>query len=126
MTISNNSETTTSTTKSNTNESTVTVEYNKLTLTVSHNNTKTKSNKCTVSHQCDKTSTTPKSKNNIESPKDEAYEHMKSNLFTLLREEIQFGRYALDKIQYYPFLQHHKLQFIRKYCSGFKILNKKS
>ena len=50
---------------------------------------------------------------------------MKSNLFTFLREEIQFGRDALDKIQYYPFLQHHKLQFIRKYCSEFKILNKK-
>ena len=57
----------------------MTVEYNKLTLTVSHNNTKTKSNKCAASYQCDKTSFTPKSKSdgksvsdNIESPKDEA------------------------------------------------------
>ena len=80
-----------------------------------------KSNKCTASHQCDKTSTTPKSKSDekkvsdsIESHKDEAYEHMKSNLFIFLREKIPFGRDDLDEIQYYPFVQHHKLQFVKK------------
>ena len=29
------------------------------------------------------------------------------------------------KIQYYPFVQHYKLQFRKKYCSEFKILNQK-
>ena len=58
---------------------------------------------------------------NIESPKDEAYEHMKSNLFTFLRKKIPFGRDNLDEIQYFPFVQYHKLQFIKKYCSEFKI-----
>ena len=51
---------------------------------------------------------------NIESPKDEAYEHMKSNLFTFLREKIPFERGFFYKIQYYPFVQHYKQQFIKK------------
>ena len=89
-----------------------------------------KSNKCTASHQCDKTSTTQsdekKVSDNIESPRDEAYEHMKSNLFTFLREKNLFGRDNLDEIQYFSFVQHHKLQFIKNYCSEFKISNKKS
>ena len=50
---------------------------------------------------------------------------MKSNLFTFLREKIPFGRDVLDKIQYYPFVQHYKQQFIKKNCSEFKISNKK-
>ena len=62
---------------------------------------------------------------NIESPKDKVYERMKSNLFTFLRERIPFGRDDLDEIQYDPFVQHHKLQFIKYYCSEFKISNKK-
>ena len=49
---------------------------------------------------------------------------MKSNLFTFLRENIPVGRDVLNKIQYYPFVQHLKLQFIRKYRSEFEILNK--
>ena len=57
----------------------------------------------------------------MEPPKDDAYEYMKSNLFTFLRERIPFGRDVLDEIQYYSFVQHYKLQFIKKYCSQFKI-----
>ena len=50
---------------------------------------------------------------------------MKSNLFTFLRKKIPFGRDVLDKIQYYPFVQHYKQQFIMKCCREFKILNQK-
>ena len=57
----------------------------------------------------------------MEPPKDDAYEHVKSNLFIFLRERIPFGRDVLDEIQYYSFVQHYKLQFIKKYCSQFKI-----
>ena len=100
-------------------------------MTGYYNNTISKSNKCTASHQCDKTFTTPnrnqmkKVSDNIESPKDEAYERMKFNFFTFLRENIPFGGDFFDKIQYYPFVQHHKLQFIKRYCSEFKISNQK-
>ena len=62
---------------------------------------------------------------NIKSPKDEAYERMKFNFFTFLRENIPFGGEFFDKIQYYPFVQHHKLQLIKRYCSEFKISNQK-
>ena len=51
---------------------------------------------------------------------------MKSNLFTFLREKKSFGRDDLDEIKYYSFVEQHKLPFIKKYCSQFKILNKKN
>ena len=137
-TISNNSKNTSPTPQSNINESTATAECNKFTSKVSNNSdissfiTKTKSNKCTASQECDKTSSTPKSESDektipdiIESPKDEAYERMKFNFFTFLRENIPFGGDVFDKIQYYLFVQHHKLQFIKRYCSEFKISNQK-
>ena len=66
-----------------------------------------------------------KESDNIESHKGEAYEHVKSNVFTFLREKIPFGRDVLDEIQYYPFVQHHKLYFIKKWSSEFKISNQK-
>ena len=136
-TISNNSKNTSSTPNSNINESTGTVECNNFTSKVSNNSdissfiTKTKSNKCTASQECDKTSSTPKSESDektipdiIESPKDDAYEYMKTICLTFLLNNISFGRDVLDKIQYFPFVQHHKQQFIMKYCREYKILNK--
>ena len=138
-TISNNSKNTSSTPQSNINESTATAECNKFTSKVSNNSdissfiTKTKSNKCTASHECDRTSSTPKSKSVekiisdiIESPKDDAYKHMKTNSFTFLINKIPFERDILDKIQhFFPFIQHHKQQFVMKYCRECKILNQK-
>ena len=77
-----------------------------------------KSNKSTASYQFDKTYTTQSDEkkvlNNIESPKDDAYAHMKSNFFTFLRETNPVGRYDLDERQYDPFVQQHKRQFIKK------------
>ena len=64
-----------------------------------------------MSHQSDK--------------KDEAYEHMKSNLFTFLITKIPFGRDDLDEIQYYPFVELYKQAFIKKYCNQFGITEKK-
>ena len=61
----------------------------------------------------------------IESPKDDAYEYMKTIFLTFLLNNIPFGRDVLDKIQYFPFVQHHKQQFIMKYCREYKILNNK-
>ena len=117
LTISNNSKNTSSTPKSNFNESTTTVEYDTFTSKVSNNsdissfNPKTKLNKCTASQECDKTSSTPKSKSDenttsdiIESPKDDAYEHMKTHLFIFRMNKVPFGIYVLDKIHYYPFV----------------------
>ena len=106
-----------STPKSNINENIATVECNEFTSKVSNNSdissfiTKTKSNKCTTSQECNNTSTTPKSKSDektiidiIESPKDDAYEHTKTNLFTFLINKIQFVRDVLDKKQYFNFV----------------------
>ena len=61
----------------------------------------------------------------IESPKDDAYEYMKTIVLTFLLNNIPFGRDVLDKIQYFPFVQHHKQQFIMKYCREYKISNEK-
>ena len=38
---------------------------------------------------------------------------MKTHFFTSIRH----------KIHYYPFVQHHKKQFIMKYCKERKVLN---
>ena len=132
--VSNNSKNTSYTPKSNTNESTATLEYDKFASKVSNNcdisssNTKSKSNNCTVSQECDKFSSTPKLKSDeytssdfLESPKDEAYEYMKTHFFTFLKNKIPFGRDVLDKIHYYPFVQDDKKQFIMKYCKEHKI-----
>ena len=66
---------------------------------------------CTASHQSDK--------------KDEAYEHMKSNLFTFLKTKIPLGIDDLDLIQYDPFVELYKQSFITTYCNTFKINNRK-
>ena len=66
---------------------------------------------CIASHQSDK--------------KDEAYEHMKSNLFTFLKTKIPFGRDDLNLIQYDPFVEQYKQSFITTYCNKFKIKDKK-
>ena len=50
---------------------------------------------------------------------------MKTNLFIFLINKISFGRDVIDKIHYYPFVQHHKQQFIMKYCREHKISNQK-
>ena len=78
-------------------------------------NTKSKSNTCTVSLECDKYSSTPKSKSDeytssslLGSPKDDAYGHMKKNVFTFIINKIPFGRDDRYKIHYYPFMQHYK------------------
>ena len=57
----------------------------------------------------------------MEPPKDDAYEHIKSNWFTFLKERIPFERNDLDEIQYDPFVEQYKQPFIKKYCSQFKI-----
>ena len=44
----------------------------------------------------------------MEPPKDDADEHITSNLCTFLRKRIPFGRDDLDKIQYDPFVEQHK------------------
>ena len=44
--------------------------------------------------------------------KDNAYEHIKSNLFIFLKTKIPFGRYDLDEIQYGPFVEQYKQPFI--------------
>ena len=59
------------------------------------------------------------------SPKDETYEHMKTHFYTFIINKIPFGRDALDKMYYYPLVQHHKNQFIMKYCEAHKISNQK-
>ena len=61
----------------------------------------------------------------IESPKDDAHEYMKTHLFTFLKNKTSFGRDGLDKIYYYPFVQHHKKKFIMKHCKELKISNQK-
>ena len=68
-----------------------------------------------MSQECDKPSSTPKSKLDeysssdfIESPKDDAYEHMKTHLFTFLKNKFPFVREVFNKIHYYPFVQPHK------------------
>ena len=83
-----------------------------------------------MSLEFDKYSSTSKSKSDeytssslLESPKDEAYEHMKTHFFTLNINKIPFGRDDLDKIYYYPFVQHHKMKFIMKDCKEHKISN---
>ena len=77
-----------------------------------------------------RSSSTPKPKSNeytlsslLESPKNKPYEHTKSHFFTFIINKIPFGRDDLDKIHYYPFAQHHKKQFISKYCKEHNILN---
>ena len=50
---------------------------------------------------------------------------MNTHLFTFLINKIPYGRDILDKIRYYPFVQHHKQQFIMKYCREYKISNEK-
>ena len=52
------------------------------------------------------------------------YKYIKTHLFTFLINKIPFGRDILDKIHYYPFVQHHKQQLIMKYCREHKISNK--
>ena len=85
-----------------------------------------------MSRECDKSSFIPKSKwdeytssDFLVSPKDDACEHMKTHLFTFIINKISFGRDILDKIRYYPFVKHHKQQFIMKYCREYKISNEK-
>ena len=88
-----------------------------------------KSKECTKSHQCDKSSTTQsdekKISNNKESTKNEAYEHMKSNLFTFLKTKIPLGKDDLDVIQYDPFVEQYKQSFMTIYCNEFKIKDRK-
>ena len=60
----------------------------------------------------------------MEPPKDNAYEHMKSNLFIFLKAKIPFGRYDLDEIQYHSFVEQYKQPFITNYCGRFKIKEK--
>ena len=50
----------------------------------------------------------------MEPPKHDAYEHMKSNLFTFLRERIPFGKDDIDEIQYDPFVEQYRQPFIKK------------
>ena len=81
-----------------------------------------------MSQECDKSSSTPKSKSDeytssdlLESPKDDTYNHMKTPFFTFIIHKIPSGRDVPHKIHYYPFVQDDKKQFIMKYCKEHKI-----
>ena len=62
----------------------------------------------------------------MEPPKDDAYEHVKSNLFIFLRERIPFGRDDIDEIQYDSFVEQHTLPFIKNIVVNLKYRIKKS